>query len=68
MAEEQEVEVAEATTEKKETKSIVPAKYAGRYKAGGSDALAAFIKRELQGQGRIRVPGILRAMQEERDR
>lgn len=28
----------------KSTKSIVPAKYAGRYKSGGSDALAEFIK------------------------
>ena len=39
-------EVDEVTEQEtvKVTKSIVPAKYAGRYKAGGSDALAEFIK------------------------
>ena len=56
MAEEQEVEVAEATTEKKETKSIVPAKYAGRYKAGGSDALAAFINENCKGKDGFEYP------------
>lgn len=35
---------APATEEKKATKSIVPSKYAGRYKNGGTDALAEFIK------------------------
>jgi hypothetical protein len=55
MADEQEVtEVAigaPAEAEgKKETKSIVPAKYAGRYKAGGSDALAAFINEQCKGK------------------
>lgn len=30
--------------EVKTTKSIVPSKYSGRYKSGGSDALAEFIK------------------------
>jgi hypothetical protein len=39
--------VVEETTEKK-TKSIVPARYAGRYKGGGSDALAEFIKAQCQ--------------------
>jgi hypothetical protein len=38
-----EVEETDEVTEKT-TKSIVPAKYAGRYKNGGSDALAEFIK------------------------
>lgn len=33
-----------ASATEKTTKSIVPAKYAGRYKSGGSDALAEFIK------------------------
>jgi hypothetical protein len=37
------------TTEPKATKSIVPAKYAGRYKDGGSDALAQFINDECKG-------------------
>ena len=31
-------------TEPKTTKSIVPSKYSGRYKNGGEDALAQFIK------------------------
>ena len=36
---------AQATEEKAKTKSsIVPSKYAGRYKNGGEDALAQFIK------------------------
>lgn len=38
---------AAAPTEKK---SIVPSKYAGRYKGGGSDALAEFIKAECTGK------------------
>jgi len=39
-------EITEQTepVEPKETKSIVPKKYAGRYKNGGSDELAEFIK------------------------
>lgn len=37
------------TTEPKTTKSIVPAKYAGKYKDGGSDALAQFINAECKG-------------------
>jgi len=32
----------------KTTKSIVPHKYAGRYKGGGTDALAEFIKTQCQ--------------------
>jgi hypothetical protein len=43
-----EAEVTEATeaapAEEKKTKSIVPARYANRYKNGGSDPLAEFIK------------------------
>lgn len=34
----------QAAPEAKVSKSIVPAKYAGKYKSGGSDALAEFIK------------------------
>lgn len=36
----------EATPEVKSTKSIVPSKYSGRYKNGGDDALAVFIKEQ----------------------
>lgn len=36
--------------ETKETKSIVPARYAGRYKGGGSDALAEFINAQCKGK------------------
>ena len=36
--------------EPKKTKSIVPAKYASRYKDGGEDALAAFIKEQCNGK------------------
>ena len=36
----------ETATEPKATKSIVPAKYSGRYKNGGEDALATFIKEQ----------------------
>ena len=35
--------------EAKVSKSIVPAKYAGKYKDGGSDALAQFINTECKG-------------------
>ncbi len=35
-----------APTEPKTTKSIVPAKYAGKYKTGGDDPLALFIKEQ----------------------
>ena len=48
-------EVTEQTAEKK-TKSIVPVKYAGRYKAGGSDALAEFIKAQSAGEGGFSFP------------
>ena len=34
------------STEPKVTKSIVPSKYSGRYKNGGDDALAVFIKEQ----------------------
>jgi hypothetical protein len=40
---------AKTEGEPKVTKSIVPAKYAGRYKDGGSDALAQFINAECKG-------------------
>lgn len=39
--------VAEAP---KERKSIVPARYAGKYKAGGNDALAEFINKQARGK------------------
>lgn len=37
------------STEEKVKKSIVPTKYAGRYKDGGSDTLAKFINDECKG-------------------
>lgn len=42
-------ENAEAATEKT-VKSIVPSKYSGKYKGGGSDALAEFIKSQCTGK------------------
>jgi hypothetical protein len=36
--------MTEEVTEVKKTKSIVPSKYSGRYKNGGEDPLALFIK------------------------
>ena len=47
---------APATDAPKTTKSIVPAKYAGRYKAGGSDALAAFINENCKGKDGFEYP------------
>ena len=48
----QPVETAtEPTTETKTTKSIVPAKYSGRYKNGGEDELAQFIKAQCTAEG-----------------
>jgi hypothetical protein len=41
---------AEAT-EAKKTKSIVPSKYSGRYKNGGEDPLALFIKEQCVADG-----------------
>lgn len=41
---EQLTEAAAASTEVKETKSIVPAKYAGKYKGGGQGATSDFIR------------------------
>lgn len=38
-------------TEVKTTKSIVPSKYSGRYKNGGEDALAQFIKSQCIVEG-----------------
>jgi hypothetical protein len=40
----EETKAPEAETEVKTTKSIVPSKYSGRYKNGGEDPLAMFIK------------------------
>lgn len=42
---------AEVSTEAKVAKSIVPNKYAGKYKNGGSDALAEFIKAQSVTEG-----------------
>jgi hypothetical protein len=42
---------AENPTPVKTTKSIVPSKYAGRYKNGGEDPLALFIKSECTADG-----------------
>lgn len=47
-------ETAEA--EVKGKKSIVPAKYAGKYKGGGSDALAEFIKEQCTGKDGFEFP------------
>jgi hypothetical protein len=47
---------AETAEVKKETKSIVPARYAGRYKAGGSDALAEFINAQCKGKAGFEYP------------
>ena len=49
MPEDQIAEGADATEEVAK-KSIVPAKYAGKYKDGGSDALAEFIKEQCTGK------------------
>jgi hypothetical protein len=49
---EAETEATEAT----EKKSIVPAKYAGKYKDGGSDALAEFIKEQCTGKEGFEFP------------
>jgi hypothetical protein len=38
----------------KTTKSIVPSKYAGRYKNGGEDALATFIKEQCAEEGNFK--------------
>lgn len=40
----------EPVAAEKSTKSIVPSKYAGKYKDGGSDALAEFIKSQAVGK------------------
>ena len=42
----QTTEAPAATEAQKTTKSIVPAKYAGKYKNGGDDPLAVFIKNQ----------------------
>lgn len=43
----------ETAQEPKTTKSIVPGKYAGRYKNGGEDALAQFIKEQCVEEGKF---------------
>ena len=43
--------VETAQEPQKTTKSIVPAKYSGRYKNGGEDALAQFIKEQCTAEG-----------------
>jgi hypothetical protein len=47
---EQPVAEAAPVAAEKTTKSIVPAKYAGKYKGGGSDPLAEFIKSQSTGK------------------
>jgi hypothetical protein len=47
---------ANTETEAKVAKSIVPARYAGRYKAGGSDALAEFINAQCKGKDGFEYP------------
>ncbi len=51
-----ETQTAEAETEEKGKKSIVPSKYAGKYKDGGSDALAEFIKTQCSGKDGFEYP------------
>ena len=43
----------ETAQEPKTTKSIVPAKYSGRYKNGGEDELALFIKDQCTAEGKF---------------
>ena len=45
--------VETAQEPQKTTKSIVPAKYSGRYKNGGEDALAQFIKEQCTVEGKF---------------
>jgi hypothetical protein len=49
----QEAAPAEAPKEAKTTKSIVPSKYSGRYKNGGDDPLAVFIKAQCTAEGKF---------------
>lgn len=46
----------ENATDEKTSRSIVPAKYAGRYKDGGSDELAEFIKSQCVGSEGFEFP------------
>jgi hypothetical protein len=46
-----EVQGTKPVTEVKTTKSIVPSKYSGRYKKGGEDPLAQFIKSQCVSEG-----------------
>jgi hypothetical protein len=46
-----EVQATEPVAEVKTTKSIVPSKYSGRYKNGGEDPLALFIKAQCVAEG-----------------
>ena len=45
--------VADVGAEVKAVKSIVPSKYAGKYKNGGDDALATFIKEQCTVDGKF---------------
>lgn len=47
---------AETVAEATEKKSIVPTKYAGKYKNGGSDALANFINEQCTGKEGFEYP------------
>ena len=51
-----EVQTEAPAEEAKSTKSIVPKKYAGRYKGGGSDVLAEFIKEQCTGKDGFEFP------------
>ena len=46
----------EGEVAEKRTKSIVPPKYANKYKGGGSDALAEFIKAQCVGKDGFEFP------------
>lgn len=47
---------AEGAAETKVSKSIVPKKYGNKYKGGGSDALAEFIKGQCSGKDGFEFP------------
>jgi hypothetical protein len=54
MNDETNIETPFETPEPKTTKSIVPSKYAGRYKNGGEDPLAQFIKSQCTEEGNFK--------------
>lgn len=47
---------ADPVAETKTSKSIVPSKYAGKYKGGGSDVMANFIKSQAEGKDGFEFP------------